>query len=131
MSWGEHLRACPNHQRSDRLFIYLIQLSSQGYKSSLVEALSSILHVFLVLLLLQVLLKPGDQVPSRRKLLVVEVEPRTTHLYQLSDRVTVLEHVDQEDELRIVLSYTEIVVDVTIVLLRLSSRLVLYGLDGD
>lgn len=62
------------------LFIYFnpiitIIQSSQIIQSSLVEALRRILHVLLVLLLLQVLLEPGDQVASCRELLVVEVEP--------------------------------------------------------
>ncbi len=62
-------------------------------------------------------------------MLVVEVEPRTSHLDQLPDWAAVLEHVDQEDELGILFRNAEVVVDVTAVLLRLSPRLVFYGLD--
>jgi hypothetical protein len=93
--------------------------------------LVGILHVFLILLLLQVLLEPGDQVPSGRELLIVEVEPGTADLDQFADGVSVLEHVDEEDELGVVLGNAKVVVDVAAILLGFTPGLVIDCIDGD
>ncbi len=75
------------------------------------------------------LLKPGNEIASGGELLVMEVEARAADLDQFADGIALLEHVDQQNELRVVLGDTEVVVDVTAVLLGLPTSLVLDGFD--
>lgn len=70
--------------------------------SSLLHGDIGVLHIPLVLLLLQVLLEPGNQIPGGGELLVMEVEARTAHLDQLANGIALLEHVDQKHELGVV-----------------------------
>jgi hypothetical protein len=101
----------------------------RNHCSSLLQGGIGILHILLVLLLLQVLLKPGNQISRGRELLVMEVEARAAHLDQLANGIALLEHVDQQHELGVVLRDTEVVVDVAAVLLGLTTGLVLNSIN--
>jgi hypothetical protein len=98
--------------------------------SSLLHGKIGVLDVALILLLLEVFLEPGDEVARGGELLVVEVKARAADLDEFADGVAVLEHVDEEDELRVVLGDAKVVVDVAAVLLGLATGLALDGLDG-
>jgi hypothetical protein len=83
--------------------------------SSCLQLSIHVLDITLIFLLLKVLLEPVNEIPNIRKLLVVEVKPRTLDLDNFSDGLLFLVHVDQQKILRVVLRNTEVVINMTTV----------------
>lgn len=75
------------------------------------------------------LFKPCDQVPGGGELLVMEVEAWAAYLDQFANGITFFEHVDEKDELGVILWDTEVIIDVAAILFGLTTGLVLDGID--